>query len=404
MECCFDAKSTVLFGNNGTGKSSILKAILILYSRIIGRLAGNRFKQEANLDLIDISYGASSCRVSAGFCIGDAIESYSRSMIRKEKRRIHNQQELDTLIASWNGHYQKNEAFLNGMPVFANYGVNRLVLDIPLRIRTKHEFDPFSAFEKAIENRIDFRLFFEWFRYREDIENEQKVRNSRNFSDPALSAVKQAVYTMFESEFDKYANLRIQRNPLSMKMDKNGISLSVEQLSDGEKCLIAMVGDLAWRLTIANPEKRKPLLGTGVVLIDEIELHLHPVWQRLALPRLIKIFPNIQFIVTTHSPQVLGELDNTYNIFSIKKTKETISIESIASLIGWNSNYILEDFMGAKSISKKTKQLIEEIYEAIDKNDVQKAFSVISVLEARTDATHEDVVRAKLLLGRLQRQ
>jgi predicted ATP-binding protein involved in virulence len=367
-------------------------------------LAGNRFKQEANLNLADISYGASSCRIGAEFCFGDTIESYSRSMIRKEKRRLHRQQELNALVVSWKEHYQKNEVFVKGMPVFANYGVNRLVLDIPLRIRTKHEFDPLSAFEKAIENRIDFRLFFEWFRYREDIENEQKVRNSRSFSDSALSAVKQAIYTMFESESDKYASLRIQRNPLSMKMDKNGISLSVEQLSDGEKCLIAMVGDLARRLTIANPEAKKPLLGTGVVLIDEIELHLHPVWQRLVLPRLVKIFPNIQFIVTTHSPQVLGELDNTYNIFSIEKTKETISIESIASLIGWNSNYILEDFMGAKSISKKTRQLIGEIYEAIDKNDVQKAFSAICSLEACTDAAHEDVVRAKLLLGRLKRQ
>ena len=68
-------------------------------------------------------------------------------------------------------------------------------------------------------------------------------------------------------------NLRVARKPrLEMKVDKNGVSLNVSQLSDGEKCTMALFGDLARRLTIANPNLDFPLLGEGVVLIDEIRV------------------------------------------------------------------------------------------------------------------------------------
>lgn len=88
-------------------------------------------------------------------------------------------------------------------------------------------------------------------------------------------------------------------------------------MSDGEKCTIALFGDLARRMALANPNKDNPLDGEGIVLIDEIELHLHPLWQRRILNVLKKVFPNIQFIVSTHSPQVLGEADDTYNVLRL---------------------------------------------------------------------------------------
>ena len=73
--------------------------------------------------------------------------------------------------------------------------------------------------------------------------------------------------------------------------------------------MIALVGDLARRLVVANPMQEEPLLGTGIVLVDEIELHLHPEWQKSILPRPLQTFPNVQFVVTTHSPLVLAQLN-----------------------------------------------------------------------------------------------
>ena len=69
-----------------------------------------------------------------------------------------------------------------------------------------------------------------------------------------------------------------------------------------------MVGDLARRIAIANPALEDPLAGVGVVLIDEVDLHLHPGWQRHVVSALEETFPNCQFLVSTHSPQIVSHV------------------------------------------------------------------------------------------------
>jgi len=104
---------------------------------------------------------------------------------------------------------------------------------------------------------------------------------------------------------------------------------------------------LAFRLTIANPEKDDPLQGQGIVIIDEIDLHLHPQWQRRIIPQLRKTFPNIQFIVTTHSPLVLESLDLD-NIIVLDNGK---IIDPIVSPKGREVGEILEEIMGESAVA-----------------------------------------------------
>ncbi|MGZ8956169.1 MAG: AAA family ATPase, partial [Methylovulum sp.] len=93
---------------------------------------------------------------------------------------------------------------------------------------------------------------------------------------------------------------------LVLKHDKHG-SLNVELLSDGIRGVLAMVGDIAYRCIKLNPHLglNAAKESSGVVMIDEVDMHLHPEWQQTILGNLVKAFPKIQFIVTTHSPQVL---------------------------------------------------------------------------------------------------
>ena len=114
-----------------------------------------------------------------------------------------------------------------------------------------------------------------------------------------------------------FENLRVRRNPDRLMIAKNGVEYNISQLSGGEKCLLALVGDLAYRIAVANPNLSNPLAGTGIVLIDEIELHMCPAWQQCILSALRKTFPNIQFIITTHSPQVMNEIDDDFKIFML---------------------------------------------------------------------------------------
>jgi predicted ATP-binding protein involved in virulence len=83
-----------------------------------------------------------------------------------------------------------------------------------------------------------------------------------------------------------------------------GVKVSTISLSDGYRSILALMGDLIWRLLDHFPDSKDPLKEEGIVLIDELDIHLHPVWQREIAMLLREQFPNIQFIVATHSPMI----------------------------------------------------------------------------------------------------
>ena len=398
MKLQLNGKNTVIFGVNGTGKTSILKSINLLYANIINQIVNRKeLKQNPNIELDDIKYGKTQTKLEADFFIENQLISYNRTMIRKSGKRSQDLESLKILASIFQDKYVSDEKQEN-IPIFVNYGTNRLVLDIPIRIRTKHQFDIYAAFDKAIENRIDFRTFFEWFRNQEDYENECKVQNADlQFTDKALDSVKKAMLVML----DGCTNLRVARKPrLEMKVDKNGVGLNVSQLSDGEKCTMALFGDLARRLTIANPNLDNPLLGEGVVLIDEIELHMHPFWQRNVVGKLRETFPNIQFIITTHSPIVLSEIDDEFNIYFLQNKEASSEVIEFKRLDGFDANYILEEFMGTKSMNSKTETLISDIYRLINGRLFEEAEEKVNHLKELTDATNKDVIRAGMLIKR----
>jgi predicted ATP-binding protein involved in virulence len=191
-----------------------------------------------------------------------------------------------------------------GIPLVLCYPVNRSVLDISLDLSDTLNSTPLKAFDDSLTGtQVGFDEFFRWFRSLEDLENEER-RDAPEYRDHRLEAVRKAL-PKFMPEF---TNLRIRRSPLRMTVFKQDKKLIINQLSDGEKCLLAMVSDLARRLAIANPGLSDPLQGEGIILIDEIELHFHPQWQRGILPTLSSTFPNCQFIVSTHSPQIVSDV------------------------------------------------------------------------------------------------
>jgi predicted ATP-binding protein involved in virulence len=194
----------------------------------------------------------------------------------------------------------------------------------------KQDFHQLTALDLAFSSKnVDFQAFFEWFRNREDIENEQ-IRNEIGYRDRQLEAVRQAIQSLMPSVTD----LRVRRLPLRMTLSKQEQELVINQLSEGEKCLLALTGDLVKRLAIANPGLSNPLEGSAIVLIDEIDLHLHPQWQRAVIPKLEKTFPHCQFIVSTHSPQVISEVGPQNWIYFLRKTEEGLVAEGVKNAYG----------------------------------------------------------------------
>lgn len=409
LEIPFEGKSTIIFGVNGVGKSTILRAIDLIYANVISWLVSSN-KKLAQLEYDDISYGKSRAEIDVIFNFSDGNQKEYTRWISRSMGRRHKANELRELVNLFKEYYIENgyddgegnwieKEDMKNMPVFVNYGVNRSVFDVPLRASRKEQFTKMSAFDKAIESKIDFRTLFMWFRNQEDIENQEKVRKNADYEDKSLSAVKKAMLAML----DGFEDIHIDRKPLAMKVKKDGRYLKINQLSDGEKCTIALFGDLARRMALANPQLSNPLNGEGVVLIDELDLHMHTSWQRKVMRVLKNTFPNIQFIITTHSPQILGELDDGYNLFYLVRESGKVTLQQYESFIGWDSNVILEEVMKTPSVNMEVKHRVEQMYEHIADKNYDQAEKIADELDEISNGYAEGVAKARVLISRGKR-
>ncbi|MDI3291782.1 AAA family ATPase [Polyangium sp. 15x6] len=393
-------QTTVLVGNNGAGKTTLLDAAALLLSHLEAGIRRTSGRVRAFTDR-DIMNGRDGTKIAITAHVGDAPVSWSLSHARDgEPIPAHEREglyKLDEEVENIRREVEQGDVCL---PLVVYYPVNRAVLDIPLRIRTQHAFDPLEAYDGAlIGDRRNFRLFFEWFRGREDLENERRIQNSAH-RDNQLEAVRRAI----ESLMPGFTNLRVQRAPLGMVVQKADWTLYVDQLSDGEKCLLAMTGDLARRLAIANPYMDNPLEGGGVVIIDEVELHLHPSWQREIVPALERTFPNCQFIVTTHSPAVVGHVQRE-SLRLLKSDASGIRVEVPSVSFGLDANRVLLEIMGVDERPHDVKVQLEVIYTLIGEGKFEEARERIASLEAQIGGEPEltkaaTIIRRKEAIGR----
>jgi len=346
----------VFVGMNGAGKSSTLDATTILLSWLVNRIK-NLSASGKPITEADIYNEKSTSSLSVSCRLKDRIFNWNIAKTRKG----YSKKDISSNLVDATESAKRIQIDISetnsqvNIPLIAYYPVNRAVLDIPLRIRNRHSFELLTAYEKALSGGADFRTFFEWFREREDLENEarrnldrkqlpifydesekNRIKESKNhFPDPQLDAVRTAL-NRFMPEFN---DLSVHRNPLRMEVEKNGKRMTVNQLSDGEKCLMAMIGDLARRMAIANPVGEKPLEGSGIILIDEIDLHLHPKWQRMIVPGLTKVFPNCQFLITTHSPHVITHV-HPENLFLLRMTDEGLISDRASESYGKTEDWM----------------------------------------------------------------
>lgn len=412
LELELNGKSTILYGINGVGKSSILAAVNLLYANIINKIVNQKFKQSIKFEESDIKYRKATATVAAEFGFEDTKETFcfSRQNHRANTKMI---KPVKNQFAELIDHFRQlyigrvtvdednnlvyqNEKF--NLPIFINYGVNRLVLKTPLRINKKQSYGQFAAYEKAIENQIAFDRLFEWFLEQELYEMQLKKEN-KDYEDISLKAVKTAMLAML----DGYKEIHIAVKPYSMRVYKGNEVLDILQLSDGEKCTLALFGDLARRLAIANPSMGNPLEGKGVVLIDEVELHMHTQWQRKIINVLKNTFPNIQFIITTHSPQVLGEISSEFNVVSLRREGDEVLCESVCPYFGVDTNVVLEDAMYTDSVSHIVKEKVNNMYTLLDNKRYDEAEKAADEIDQITLNRNVDTVRARMIIRKGRR-
>lgn len=386
----FEARgTTALIGVNGAGKSSVLQAVSTGLSWLVARIraAQGRGQQLAEADIRNGDIAATvalATDVGGAWCVWTLAANRPGSQAGARSSLEALAEPTRELRAALEAGVQDR------LPIAVYYPVNRSALDIPKRIRKKHEFSQLHAYDRALEGGIrDFRLFFEWFRGREDLENERRVRGDAA-ADPQLQAVRSAVSSMLPG----FSGLRVERSPQRMVVNKGEEELIVDQLSDGEKCLLSLVGDLARRLAIANPGLEDPLQGTGVVLIDEVDLHLHPQWQRQVIPSLERTFPELQFIVSTHSPLVLSEVPRS----AVRILDQFKLVEDTPHVQGRDSNAILWELMGVPEHPEHTRRALRAVSRLLAKERWDEAREAIDALAEQLGDEDVNVVRHRAYL------
>lgn len=359
----------VLVGVNGSGKSSVLDALGINIRTILFKYI-TCFNFDSFDDLINAS-------PKIRFLDKSIFSSPKFSKLAKRKLITQITYNSDNKLNHVETAILSNDVFKSSTDILDKIELSETHLNFPILTYVNGYFSkPFVlnfepvykqtyAYENAFsKNESNHENFFNWFKGEEDLENEIRLRENPKFINENLELVRKAIKQLLNHFPDTiFENLRIERSrkevngmaqnrsqefDLTITKNKNA-DLKISQLSQGERSIIVLVADLARRLSLANPSLENRLEGEGVVLIDEIAQHLHPQWQRMVLPALSNTFPNLQFIVSTHSPFVAQSV-GLDNLIILKNKGENIEVEYGKSNIEMSYNAIIREIFGIESI------------------------------------------------------
>ena len=299
LTLALDPRLTVLHGPNAHGKTSVLGAVAAGLGAVPDLLSG--VFERGFLDT-DLRVGALDLRVA--LTTVDDVSWSGMVTKRGSERRGHTsalKDKMDEIFSAC------NEGRPVEFPVVAFYDTDRVIFDLTERWSDfKKGFTRYDAFEGALSSRTSFRGLFEWFYFKENEElREQRDRSDFGYRLRDLSSVRHAISSMLGDVSEPHMEIDPPRFMVTIETGGKSEKLALDQLSGGYRAVLALAADLAWRMAQGNPHLEDPLESEAIVLIDEVDLHLHPSWQQRILDDLTRTFPNTQFIVSTHSPQVL---------------------------------------------------------------------------------------------------
>lgn len=303
----FHDQFTVLIGNNGKGKTTVLDAAAMMLNTYFqgSRLTtggGNIRKTDARLlitrkesqvfreSMSEVFLQAAATPVSSNKSVSWQRDIGDRGGKAKEFSRLGS---------------QAREAIESGespdLPLLLYYGAGRL-WTLHDNIETEKPTSQLDAYRYCLDPKSDQKAFEKWFKKLAFTELQKRTRI------PASDVVRQAILTCIPGAMGFYHDTEFDE--LTIELEKEGL-MPFNELSDGYRNMVGMVADIAHRAARLNPHHgaEAATKTTGIVLIDEIDLHLHPKWQRRVVQDLKKAFPKLQFIASTHSPFIIQSLE-----------------------------------------------------------------------------------------------
>lgn len=384
----------LIVGVNGVGKTSVLNALAVCLSAVTKQANMLRGRVES-FAIEDIRASAEALTVECGVRIGGQDHTYlvhkpraasvpQERMVGMPREQVHDTPERTEFFGDAPSPVSGKEP--GGRPLAVLFSTNRAVPTERAPARNVAAGGVAAAFADAFADR-ELRLgeFAAWMRVQKALQSERPAAGR------ALAAFEEAVARFLPG----YGSLRLDgEDGRQVWIDRGGNAIPVRQLSDGERGTLALVLDLTRRLAQANPSLTDPAAEAGaVVLIDEIDLHLHPKWQRQIVHNLQAAFPRCQFIATTHSPQVIGEVEHD-RIQIIADNQVYAPTHSY----GVDSSRVLEEVMGAEPRAKEIQDLLTEVSHAIGRQEFARGRELLAQLVERLGDSDPEVTRIHTLL------
>lgn len=458
-----DTNVTVIIGNNGAGKTSLLEAIKKSLSWFVNNfIREDTTGQKLVPNDISESNGSLFCTIESTIKLS-AQNQFTVELSRpKEGHDLGLQGDYANIKLVADMYRSLNSRIKNfNLPILAYYPVERT--QNPTQIQpnkiekvSSENWNSLDGYDGALSSHQNFNRFLGWYKRLSNIDlstNEEfnsvksKINSNKDFismleeqlqkeigSEDALKTmINKLSKEVSELEFElkkikkperkqiedinnsimtfmpEIKNIRYENAPLDgFFIEKESVKLEAKQLSQGERTLMALVGDIARRLILLNPSLPNPLRGSGIVLIDEIDLHIHPLWQQKVVQNLTKTFPNIQFILTTHSPQVLSTVSkNEIRVIGSNLDGHLIAVSPLAETYAHPNSDVMESVMGVKAIPLvKEFDLIQQYRMVVEQGDITSADVVNEIKKLRSallkilGSNHPEMIKLDMIKRR----
>lgn len=397
----FHPKSNLFVGINGTGKTAILEAIRIAIGSLFLNVDKHKDRisspgiQQDDVRLAHLEQQFPVVITSTGTLNNFSSENNQPLTITWERSletkggttRYINAKEMKSFSATMQDNIRKSNQGVT-IPLIAYYSTDRFKKE-KKDVGFEADGSRLRGYYNALDSSTNIKFFLNLY-FTETIAELQNKKTSE-----MLAAVNAAVMECIPN--CEHIIFDVKKRELLITLKDTHEKLPFHVLSDGVRSMLSMVMEIAFRCYLLNPHLKEnaALRTTGIVLIDEIDLHLHPKWQKQVFNNLRNAFPELQFITTTHAPLVIGSL-NEGNIFSIKENQTY----SFPLQYGRDANYILNE-MGTSEMDKTLKEHLTDYFLLIEKGHgtEDEAMQIRAQLEEQLGKDHTELQRADMMLS-----
>lgn len=403
----FNEDLTVIVGNNGSGKSTLLDALSIAIGTFLVPFSTGNSVTIAKDDVLNKSYDLGSVvelqaqypvEVAVSGLIVDETIRWKRTLNSDEGRTtVGAAKDIINIVKELQEKIRKGEKPL--LPVLSYYGTGRLWAQKRERkvVTKTTKFNRQMGYMDCLDAASNEKLMLKWFE-----KMTLQAATSGKIA-PELMAVKAAICQCFQG-ITGYQDVDVQFNLDTHELDIVYLGAddthkrySMKHLSDGYKNTLSMIADIAYRMAVLNPWLLERVLTEtpGVVLIDEIDLHLHPLWQQRIISDLRSIFPKVQFIVSTHAPIVISSVKKEHLLILQDMQANNPMIETY----GKDANAILNSVMGADERPLAVKKQFNKFYDAMAREQYDVAEMLLNEIKELIGENDPELSAAQVSLA-----